>query len=99
MRDSTRPTIKEIGIMMHALREAVGAFVIRVAMLEDEDLSERGRTTRDAMLSDVERMARALRAMTDAFDLEQTGSTPLALLNPRPSRSTHARSSTSRVAS
>ena len=80
---SRMPTQDEVRRLLHAMREAVGAFVIRVALLEDQDLSESGRTTRDAMLHDVERMARALRAMTDAFGLEMHGATPLAMLNPR----------------
>jgi len=67
---------------MHALREAVGAFVLRVALLEDADLSEDARNTRDAMLGDVERMVRALRAMTDAFGLELRSPTPLEMVAP-----------------
>ena len=83
---SRMPTQNEARRLMHAMREAVGAFVIRVALLEDQDLSESARTTRDAMLHDVERMARALCAMTDAFGLEMDGSTPLAMLNSRRAR-------------
>jgi hypothetical protein len=82
------PTQDEVRRLMHAMREAVGAFVIRVALLEDRDLSESARTTRDEMLHDVERMTRALRAMTEAFGLERGPSTPLSMLNtpPRPRR-------------
>jgi hypothetical protein len=80
---SRMPTPDEVRRLMHAMREAVGAFVLRVALLEDADLSESARDTRDAMLHDVERMSRALRAMTEAFGLEHHGSTPLAMLNPR----------------
>ena len=77
------PTPAEVRRLMHALREAVGAFVLRVALFQNEDLSASGRTTRDAMLADVERMRRALRAMTDAFGLELDGPAPVHLLGPR----------------
>ena len=66
---------------MHALREPVGAFAINAAMLDDETLDETAREKLNAMLSNVERMTKALAAITKAFGLEVGDTTPLSLIN------------------
>jgi hypothetical protein len=39
------PQPNEIRRLLHALREPVGAFVIRIALLDDEKLSDDAQTT------------------------------------------------------
>jgi hypothetical protein len=75
------PKADEIRRLLHALREPVGAFAINVALLDDEALNEAARQRMNAMLSNVERMAKALAAITQAFGLEVGDSTPLSLIN------------------
>ena len=75
------PKADEIRRLLHALREPVGAFAINVALLDDEALNEAERQKINAMLSNVERMTKALAAITKAFGLEVGDSTPLSLIN------------------
>ena len=65
---------------MHALREPVSAFAIYAALLDDQDLNAEARRSVDAMLTNVEHMAKALAAITRAFGLELGDSTPLGIL-------------------
>ena len=78
---SATPKADEIRRLLHALREPVGAFAINVALLDDEALNEAARQRMNAMLSNVERMAKALAAITKAFGLDVGDSTPLSLIN------------------
>jgi len=66
---------------MHALREPVGAFVINLSMLDDENLSTEGRERLEAMLANVQRMVEALTELTAGLGLERGSSTPLAMLS------------------
>jgi hypothetical protein len=74
------PNRNEIRGLLHALREPVGAFVIHLSLLDDEDLSEEARSHLEAMLVNVQRMVEALGDITSSFDLEAGSSTPLSVL-------------------
>jgi signal transduction histidine kinase len=76
-----RPKPNELRALIHALREPVGSFVIRLALLDDEELSDDAQEHIDAMLSSVQRMIRALTEMTSRFELDRGESTPLAILS------------------
>ena len=82
------PKADEIRRLLHDLREPVGAFAINVALLDGEALNEAARQKMNAMLSNVERMSKALAALTKAFGLEAGDSTHLPLIkgNGRPDR-------------
>ena len=75
------PQPNEIRKLMHALREPVGAFVIRIALLDDEKLSDDARDHINAMLVSVQKMMRALTEMTARFGLDAGETTPLAILS------------------
>jgi len=77
------PNSEELRRLMHALRGEIGSFVIRLALLDDEEMSSPARTQLDAMLVNVDRMVEALAAITSSFDLEDGKSTPLAILHSR----------------
>ena len=77
----TTPKADEIRRLLHALREPVGAFAINVALLDDETLNEAAREKMNVMLSNVERMTKAMAAITKAFGLEAGDSTPLSLIH------------------
>ena len=74
------PRTDEIRRLVHALREPVGAFVIHVSMIEDEQLTDDVREHVQAMLSNVERMVGALADITSRFGLELGDTTPLSLI-------------------
>lgn len=65
---------------MHALREPLGTVAIRLALLDDEAVSDAAREHLEAMLTSVHRMMKALSAITELFGLEAGSATPLAIL-------------------
>jgi hypothetical protein len=75
------PTTDELRRLMHALREPVGALVINLSLLDNEDLSVEGQKRLDATLGNVQRMVEAIAALTGRFGLEGGSATPLAILS------------------
>jgi hypothetical protein len=73
------PTKEELSRLLHDLREPIGAFVIYLALLDDEELSSDGRKHLEAMLRNVERMVASIDVVASTFGLER--STPLALVS------------------
>jgi hypothetical protein len=74
-----RPGNEEIARLLHELREPMGAFVIYLALLDDEPLSEDGKRHLDTMLGNVQRMVATIGKIASSFGLEK--STPLAILS------------------
>ena len=77
------PNTDEFRRLLHALRGEIGSFVIRLALLDNQEMSGAARTHLDAMLVNVDRMVEALAGITSAFGLEGGKSTPLAILHSR----------------
>jgi len=74
-------TTDDLRQLLHALREPVGAFAIKLALLDDEQLSDDARRCINQMLSEVERMAEAISAISSHFRLEVGDATPLAIIS------------------
>jgi hypothetical protein len=75
------PDTDEARRLLHALRGALGSFVIHLAIVDDQEMSQDARTHLDAMLVNVDRMVEALAAISASFGLAGGKSTPLAILN------------------
>ena len=75
------PDTAEVRRLLHALRGALGSFVIHLAIVDDQEVSQDARAHLDAMLANVDRMVEALAAITESFGLEGGKSTPLAILH------------------
>jgi signal transduction histidine kinase len=75
------PEKDEMSRLLHDLREPLGAFVIYLALLDDEKLSDDGRKHLESMLGSVQRMVTAVGEIASSFGLEPGKSTPLAILN------------------
>ena len=76
-----RPDPDELRRLMHALREPVGAFVIRLSLIEEEAVNEETREHLESMLASAHQMVKALSAITSCFGLEAGSATPLAILS------------------
>jgi len=79
--EMSAPTTDELRRLMHALREPIGALVINLSLLDNEDLSASGRERLEATLGNVHRMVEAIADLTASFGLECGSSTPLAMLS------------------
>ena len=77
------PDTDELRRLLHDLRGEIGSFVIRLALLDGQEMNGAARTHLDAMLVNVDRMVKALAALTSGFGLEGGKSTPLAILHSR----------------
>ena len=76
------PQSDELGRLLHALRQPLGAFVNYLSLLEDENVREEARKYLDAMRADVKRMTAAIEQIAAA--LEAGDSTTLFTIRPRP---------------
>jgi hypothetical protein len=74
-------TTDELRRLLHRLREPLGAFAIRLTLLDDATMDDAARAHVDAMLAEVQRMTRAVEAITARFGLEVGDSTPLAIIH------------------
>jgi hypothetical protein len=73
-----RPETEEIRDLLHDLREPVGAFVIYLSLLDDEEVSPEARRHLEAMLASVKRMVEGLARITARFGIETA--TPLGIV-------------------
>jgi len=63
----------EIAHLLHELREPVGAFVIYLALLDDEEVGKEARKHLDSMRTNVQRMVGAIADIASGFGLEGDG--------------------------
>ena len=77
------PDTHELRQLLHDLRGDLGSFVIRLAILDGEEMSGAARKQLDAMLVNVDRMVASLARITSRFGLDGGKSTPLAILHSR----------------
>jgi len=90
-------TTDEMRRLLHRLREPLGAFAIRLTLIDDAALDEDSRAHVDAMLAEVQRMTHALEAITARFGLEVGDCTPLAIIQRESRRLESQRSNPSRA--
>jgi hypothetical protein len=77
------PKTDELRRLLHDLRGEIGSFVIRLAILDGQEMSGTARNQLDAMLANIDRMVRAVACLTSGLGLEVGKSTPLAILHSR----------------
>jgi signal transduction histidine kinase len=77
----TTPNTDGIDRLLHDLREPIGAFIIYLSLLENEELSADGRRHVEAMVRNARRLAKMIGDITEALGFEGNGSTSNAILS------------------
>ena len=77
----TTPNSDGFGRLLHDLREPIGAFIIYLSLLENEELSADGRRHLEAMVRNARRMAKMIGDFAEALGLEGDGSGPHAIVS------------------
>jgi hypothetical protein len=77
------PNNDELRPLLHDLRGALGAFVFRLALLDNQEMSGTARAHLEAMLVNVDRMVEALAEIASSFGHDGGKSTALAILHSR----------------